>query len=260
MKKRPTKAAKPASKGATAPATEKRRGGAPAATAGLSEGLPLEDWTIRVAFSSLMDRCAAEDIEGDIARLETKEVFLEMLEAIFQAAQKNPKLKGPAWAGGLLAEVLSALEKHCPTLEENPAFAARYSKLKSYRIPPTPLWPWIERAYQRMNFVVDWNLGLHPFSKISSAEQAIPATLDKIQGMGEDEAAREMFNRIIWPILRSWDAEIRAEDWFEPLARHAKGCEVRNITLPLLKSEFMRVWKVFIDRPEGRLNRIERPQ
>jgi len=244
----------------TQTATEKRRGGPSAAKAGLPEGLPMEDWTIRSAFASLMDRCAAEDIEGDIARLETKEVFFWMLEAIFQAAQKNPKLKGPAWAGGLLAEVLSAMEKNIPMLESNPAFAARYNKLKSYRIPPTPLWPWIESAYRRMQFVVEWDCGLHPLAQISSAEKGIPAALDKIQGKGEDEAKGEMFNCIIWPILRSWDAEIRAEDWFEQLARRAKGCDVRNITLPLLKSEFRRVWKVFIDRPEGRLNRIERPQ
>lgn len=259
MKKRPPKAAKSASKGTTAPVTEKRRGGPPAVSAGLSEGLPAEDCEIRSAFASLMDRCAAEDIEGDIARHETKEVFLEMLDAIFQAAQKKPKLKRPAWAGRLMAEVLSALEKRSPDLEGNPAFTARRNKLKSFRVPSSPLWPWIERAYQRMYFVLEWSWGLHPLSQISSAEQGIPAVLDRIQGMGEDEGTREMFEKIVWPILQSWESEIIKQPWFDSLARHAKGDE-RNPTLPNLKEEFMRVWKVFINRPVGRLTRIERPQ
>ena len=231
----------------------------PSGTVATTEGFPAEDWEIRRAFASLMDRCAAEDIEGDIARHETKGVFFEMLDAIFQAAQKNPKLKGPAWAGRLMAEVLSALEKRSPDLEGNPAFTARRNKLKSFRIPSSPLWPWIVRAYQRMNFVVEWDCGLHPLAQISSAEQGIPAVLDRIQGMGGDKASREMFEKIVWPILDSWKSEITTQPWFDSLARHAKGDE-RNPTLPNLKPEFMRVWKVFINRPEGRLTRIERPQ
>lgn len=259
-RKRPSKAAKASGKSKPKSAPVKPQSGHSGAS-GLPKGFPAEDWEIRCAFASIMNRCAAENLAGDIARHETEEVFFEMLDAIFQAAQKNPNLQGPAWAGRLLAEVLLALEKNRPILDENPAFAVRYNKTRSYKFTPSAFWPWIERAYQRMNFVLEASCGLHPLSKISSAEQGIPAVLDRIQGMGKDEAAREMFEKIIWPIIQSFESEIREETWFEQRAQNAKGAraEKRKANLSNLKEDFKDVWKVFFDRPVGRLSRIERP-
>jgi hypothetical protein len=110
-----------------------------------------------------------------------------------------------------------------------------------------------------MNFLLEWDEGLHPTAALSSFEKAVPSILDRIKCMEEDKSRKAMFEEIVWPLIKDHAVEIQNQAWFMPLAKSRHG-EVKTLTLALLKKDFRDVWKIFINRPEGKLTRIERPR
>jgi hypothetical protein len=335
MKKRPTKAAKAATKGKTPPAEQKRRGGRPAAKARASsweeetrkrlveskpnatpeqidamlermkairaeaeakhrgrkpasetarkksktecdkllasapavtipDGLLKEDFEIQAKFACLMNRCVAPGVDGEIARHETKAVFMEMLNTIFLAAQESSKPTESAWAGEILAEVLVALSKGAPALASNAGFSERMQTLQGLKKVASPVWDWIERAQLRINFLLEWAEGLQPCASLTEFEKTIPSLFESMESLKGDQLHLEVFEKIVWPWLQENENEIKSEAWFLELAPYAKNSKAKNLTLSLLMGEFRRIWcedgYPFMKRPVGRLYRIERPQ
>lgn len=232
----------------------------------LPAGLPILDFEIHdsgnqafEAWQTLMAGTRAEELEVEDAMAQAGDLFWKILDSIFASAHDEPKTARGKWAGGLLAEVLVALSKREDALDSNTGFRSRWRVLKSLRIPTTPLWGWIELAYLRMNFLLEWDEGLHPTAALSSFEKSVPSILDRIKCMEEDKLRKAMFEEILWPWMKDQAVEIQSQPWFEPLAKSRHG-EVKTLTLALLKKDFREAWKVFINRPEGKLTGIERPR
>ena len=190
---------------------------------------------------------------------------MEMLNTIFLAAQEDSKPTEAAWAGELLAEVLTALSKGAPDLAFNAGFNERREALKSLKKKSSPLWDWLERDYQRIQFLLEWSEGLHPSASPTEFEKSIPTIYEGLESLEGYQLQSEMFEKIVWPWLQENENEIKSEAWFFQKARNAKNNEVKNPSLGLLKDEFRDMWcgedgSPFTKRPVGRLYRIERPQ
>jgi hypothetical protein len=186
------------------------------------------------------------------------DLFWKILDSIFASARDEPKTARGKWAGEILAEVMAALSKREDALDCNPGFRSRWRILKSLRIPTTPVWDWIERAVQRIDFLLEWSEGLHPSASPTEFEKTIPSLLDELESLEGDQANAAFFEKILWPWLQEHAVEIKSEAWFKPLAKSRHPEEVKTLTLALIRKDFRDVWKVFADRPVGRLYRITR--
>ena len=151
-----------------------------------------------------------------------------------------------------------ALSKREDTLELNPGFRSRWRALKSCSIISTPIfWDWIERAIQRIRIIIDWSEGLHPSASLTEFEKTIPSLLDELESLGGDQANDAFFEKILWPWMQAHAAEIEKQPGFEKQARSRHG-EAKKMTLALVKPDFKRAWRIYADRPEGRLYPITR--